>query len=159
MKKLGFILIAVLAACDDGTDDVVIIDDTPPGDEFPPPPGGYFEWRASIEATDIYDPLFGSALVRMNEGELAFTASIEIRNDIPGAVHPWHVHISTCGSGGPIVGSDDAYPRLFTGGDGFAGSDVLIRTGLDPNGVYHVNVHDSDFYFTTIIACGDLIPQ
>jgi hypothetical protein len=37
---------------------------------------------------------------------------------------------------------------------------VTIRNAaLDPEALYHVNVHESNAQFTTLIACGDLILQ
>ena len=162
MRILRLIPVALLAfGCTDDDDGTVVV--VPP-EEVPPdeiPPSNVFEWRADITSNDPYLwTLFGTANVLMNNGEAAFTASIDIRNDDPGVERPWHVHFGTCGSGGGIVGGDAAYPRLSTGLDGASAVAVTIRgVGLDPNAAYHVNVHESDFYFDTLIACGDLILQ
>jgi hypothetical protein len=164
MHKLTYVLFAaaLVGGCDDDDfddDDAIDVDDDGDGDGTTPPPSGVIEWRANVEPTNTTLQLMGNAVVRMTEGEQSFTASLEMRNDVPGAVRPWHVHFGNCGSGGPIVGTDNAYPRLTVGSGGAATSDVIVRVGLDPVGAYHVNVHESDQYFTTIIACGDLILQ
>jgi len=74
--------------------------------------------------------------VRMNEGEAAFTASVEIRNDLASSARPWHVHYGTCASGGGIVATTQPITpvhrtrrRSRTG--------VTIRgIGLDPSAAY-----------------------
>jgi hypothetical protein len=163
MRILTLVPLALLAfGCTDDDDGNIVVvpppDDTG-GDELPPP--SVIEWRADITSNDPFIwSLFGTGNVIMNNGEAAFTASVDIRNDEVGVERPWHVHLGTCGSGGPIVGDDTAYPRLFTGPDGASAVAVTIRgLGLDPNASYHINIHESDFYFTTLIACGDLIIQ
>jgi hypothetical protein len=67
------------------------------------------------------------------------------------------VHVGNCGSGGAIVGTDGAYPRISVGNDAAGVSEIQIRVGLDPLAQYHVNVHQSDAEFTRIIACGNLL--
>jgi len=162
MRILRLLPIAFLAfGCTDSDDDIVVV---PPTDEVPPdeiPPSDVFEWRADITSNDPFIwTLFGTANVLMNNGEAAFTASVEIRNDDVGVERPWHVHFGTCGSGGAIVGDEAAYPRLSTGLDGASAVAITLRgIALDPNAAYHVNIHESDFYFDTLIACGDLILQ
>jgi hypothetical protein len=163
MRILSLIPLALLAfGCTDDDDDgniVVVPPDDGTGDEIPP--SSVIEWRADITSNDPnLWTLFGTANVIANEGEGAFTASIEIRNDEPGVERPWHVHLGTCATGGPILGDDAAYPRLSTGLDGASALAITIRgITLDPNVAYSVNVHESDLYFTTLIACGDLIVQ
>jgi hypothetical protein len=166
LRLLPVALFTMLAVgCTDDDDGNVVVvpptdDDTGGGgDEIPPP--GVIQWRADITSNDPYIwSLFGTATVLMNEGEDAFTASVEIRNDVAGSARPWHVHFGTCASGGGIVGDDTAYPRLFTGSDGAAALAVTMRgVGLDPNAAYHVNIHESDAQFSVLIACGDMILQ
>lgn len=163
MRILRLLPVALLAlGCTDSDDDDIVV--VPPTDEVPPdeiPPSDVLEWRADITSNDPFLwTLFGTANVLMNNGEAAFTASVEIRNDDVGVERPWHVHVGTCGSGGPIVGNDADYPLLSTGLDGASAVAVTLRgIGLDPNVAYHVNIHESDFYFDTLIACGDLFLQ
>jgi hypothetical protein len=167
MKKLGLLALSLFAlSCTDDDDDDNIVVVPPSDDDTGGDTGGdqtptVLEWRANITSNDIYQgQITGSSQVLQNVGDTAFTASIDIRNDVPGTVRPWHVHFGTCGSGGGIVGSDAAYPRLAVGSDGAAGNTVTIRDiALDPAASYHVNVHESDAQFSLLIACGDLILQ
>jgi hypothetical protein len=164
MRILSLVPVALLTfgCTDDGDGNVVVV---PPsggggsGGEIPPT--NVFQWRADLTTNDpSLWMLIGTGNVRMNNGEQAFTASVDIRNDDPGVVRPWHVHLGTCDTGGPIVGTDAAYPRLSTGLDGTSAVAVTIRgIALDPNVAYHINIHESELYFTTLIACGDLILQ
>ncbi len=125
------------------------------------PPAVVFEWRATILSNDVLHwSVTGAATVREISGNNAFTASISLRNDLTGTARPWHVHAGTCADAGGIVGEDAAYPRLSIGTDGAAAATVMIRgAALDPEQPYHVNVHESNAQFTTLIACGDLILQ
>jgi hypothetical protein len=166
MRILSLIPLALLtvACTDDGDGNVVVVppsggDGTGSGSDIPPT--SVTQWRADITSNDPYLwMLFGTGNVIMNNGEQAFTVSVEIRNDDPDVVRPWHVHLGTCDTGGPIVGNDRAYPRLSTGLDGASAVAVTIRgIGLDRTDAYHINIHESDLYFTTLIACGDLIIQ
>jgi hypothetical protein len=173
--KLGFLAVIALAgACDDDAfdddDDDDDIDeaidegngsangsgsDTGSGSNAPLT----FEWRATLQPTEVNGTLQGDALVRQTEGEDSFTAGITIRVDTPGALRPWHVHLGSCGEGGAIVGSDADYPRLGVGTDGTATNEVQVRVGLDPAAAYSVNVHCSDAELDHIIACGNLVMQ
>jgi hypothetical protein len=74
-------------------------------------------------------------------------------------VRPWHVHVGTCESGGPILGDDAAYSRLTIGSDGTTAANVALRMPLDTREAYYVDVHFSDLEFNRIVACGDLILQ
>ncbi len=147
--------------CDDEGDDIVINPDDD-NDGIPEDnddgSASLYEWTTTLVGQGPY-PLSGSALVRQTIGESAFTASITIRGDVTGALRPWHVHLGRCGTGGAIVGTDSFYPRLSVDSTGTASADVRIVTVLDPAGSYSVNVHESDQYFTTIIACGELALQ
>jgi hypothetical protein len=158
INKLAFFAVATLVA---GCEDDDFDDRDFGGDDGNPPAtdGGptAIEWHATLQPTEVGRTIQGDAVVRMKVGEPAFTAAITVRTDTPGAIRPWHVHYGDCRSGGGIVGSDEAYPRLAVGTDGVAMSDVLIRIGLDPAAAYHVNVHCSDAEFDRIIACGDLV--
>jgi hypothetical protein len=164
MKRFAFFLSVALvaSACDDDDDDlfVDVNGNGIPDDQEPTPNPSVIEWRAALVNLDpsLY-ALQGDAVVAQVVGDAAFTATITIRNDTPGAVRPWHVHFNTCAAGGGIVGADTAYPRLTSGTDGAASSNVMVRVGLDPAVAYHVNVHKSDAEFNTLIMCGDLIRQ
>lgn len=166
MKNLCLVALTLMAvtACTDDDDDgdiIVVPPDDTGGDTGGDQTPTVFEWHANITTNDIYRwQLSGAATVLQNEGDTAFTASIDIRNDVPGAARPWHVHFGTCATGGGIVGDDAAYPRLANDGAGASSTTVTIRNiALDPAASYHINVHESDALFTTLIACGDLILQ
>lgn len=132
-------LAAVLAGCGD--------DDTVGDDE---------RSSASLEGTEGWEQLSGSATVRWVEGTTGFLANIELEGDEPDQVRPWHVHFGTCESGGAIVGPPDDYPPLEIDGNGSAEADATVDAELDRDEDYHVNVHLSEEDLDTIIACGDL---
>lgn len=115
------------------------------------------EWRASLVATEVDATINGDAVVMQRDGEDTFIATISIREDMPGALRPWHVRVRDCESGGDIVGLDSAYTRLGVGADGFSSTSDQIRVGLIPEAPYHVTVSFSDEMPDRIIACGDLI--
>jgi hypothetical protein len=155
-------LVLLAAACTDDDDgNIVVVPPTDDGSGGEIPPTDVFQWRADNTSNDPFLwTLFGTGNVIQNNGELAFTASVDIRNDDAGVVRPWHVHLGTCDTGGPIIGDDLRYPRLSTGLDGASAVAVTIRgVALDPDVAYHINIHESELYFTTLIACGDLILQ
>jgi len=156
MKRIALLLVAALAfgCSNDNNND---LDDFLDARITPVP--GTIEWRAHLVSLDQALGINGDATVVEVVNEAAFTASITIRNDVVGAIRPWHVHFGTCATGGAIVGEDAAYPRLQVGADGAATVNVMIRVGLDPALAYHINVHKSDAEFNTIIACGDMILQ
>lgn len=114
------------------------------------------EWSADIQGLGEWADISGEAEVRWEEGEEEFTATVDIENDAPGAVRPWHVHFNDCATGGDIVGADGDYPRLTIDEDGTASASVTVPQSLGPEARYHVNVHLSDEDLATIIACGDL---
>lgn len=168
MIKHGFVLVAALAVgCDldddDDDDNVIVITDTDgdgiPDDQEEIPPGTVpFEWGATLTGVGPYPVEGGSTVVLLDDGQ-AFTSTIAIRNDEPGAVRPWHVHFGTCGSGGGIVGPPEAYPALRVGGDGAAATQTNVFFELDPLAQYHVNVHLSETQLDILVACGNLIRQ
>ena len=167
MKTLGLLALSLLSfACIDDDDDGNIVA-TPPvddigdtGDDDDTPPA-VLEWQATLISTDVFQwQLTGFARVLQTVGNTAFTASISIRNDLPGTARPWHVHFGSCATGGDIVGEDAAYPRLSVDTGGASTGVVTIRDiALDPAALYHVNVHQSNAQLGTLIACGDLILQ
>jgi hypothetical protein len=162
MRKVAFVLIAALVAvgCDDDDDEIIVDVD---GDGIPDDIDDDIDveletvWRANLVGIGAFSTLVGDSTVVQGEGELAFNASITLRNDAIGAVRPWHVHFGVCASGGAIVGPADAYAPLVIGSDGAAVSDTLVRVGLDVNAPYHVNVHKSAAELDVIIACGNLV--
>lgn len=160
---LALSLTLFAAGCIDDDDEGTLViqppDDTGTGSDEPPLVT--LEWHAAIVSNDVLHwSVTGAATVLEVAGNTSFTANISLRNDLTGTARPWHVHAGTCATGGDIVGDDAAYPRLSIGTDGAASATVTIRDrALDPAAQYHVNVHESNAQFTTLIACGDLILQ
>lgn len=115
-----------------------------------------YEWSADIQGLGEWEDLEGEAEAQWTEDDDEFDTAVEIRNDEPGAVRPWHVHFNDCATGGGIVGLDDDYPRLEVDEDGTATASVTVPQRLEPGAPYHVNIHLSDDELETIIACGDL---
>jgi Cu/Zn superoxide dismutase len=118
--------------------------------------GDQVERNADLDGLGDFEELDGDANVRWTQGTSGFLATIELENDEPGAVRPWHVHFGTCGSGGEIVGSAGDYPLLEVGDDGQALATATVSEVLDSGEDYHVNVHLSETELGTIIACGNL---
>jgi hypothetical protein len=85
-------------------------------------------------------------------------AHADIRNAVPGAVHPWHVHRGRCGTDQGIFGPGDAYKPLKVGDNGRAISDARLPVPAPKTGDYFVNVHASARNMGTIVACGNLAP-
>ena len=161
-SKIAFLLVAALvgtSAC--GGDDETFPRGGTNGSGVIGPNGQpqpvIIEWRASLVATDVDATINGDAVVVQRDGEDTFIATISIREDMPGALRPWHVRFRTCESGGDIVGLDSSYTRLGVGADGFSSTADQIRAGLIPGAPYHVTVSFSDEMVDRIIACGDLI--
>ena len=128
----------------------------------PPPPGttsastpAGATWHASLQSMNGTN-VSGSATVAPAPG--GSTATINIRDAAAGAVHPWHVHVGTCSTGGGIAGPASAYSPLNVTAGGNANSTAQLPMTLDPTQSYHVNVHNSPSDMGTIVACGDLHP-
>ena len=128
----------------------------------PPPPGTVSastpagaSWRASLQSMNGTS-ISGSATVTPAPG--GSTANNNIRDAVAGAVHPWHVHVGTCSTGGGIAGPASAYSPLNVTSGGNANSSAQLPMTLDPTQSYHVNVHNSPSDMGTIVACGDLHP-
>jgi hypothetical protein len=85
-------------------------------------------------------------------------AEVSINNAVPGAEHPWHVHIGQCGSDRGIFGPAEAYRPLEVNGDGEAESSAELNVALPRSGQYFINVHASRENMGTIVACGNLAP-
>ncbi len=91
-------------------------------------------------------------------GSTPGTTAVEIA--ITGApangVHPWHVHVGSCSSGGDIVGPPTDYAPLTADANGAATSMATVNVPAPTSGDFHVNVHMSPTDLGTIVACGDL---
>lgn len=85
-------------------------------------------------------------------------AHVDLRNAVPGAVYPWHVHRGQCGTDQGIFGPADAYKPLKVSGNGRAISDAELPVPMPKTGDFFVNVHASDRNMKTIVACGNLAP-
>jgi hypothetical protein len=83
-------------------------------------------------------------------------ANVTLTGGSAGGDHPWHVHQERCDSDGPIVGDASEYPRLTPDEAGNASATILLDPRLDPEGTYHVDIHQS-VDDDTVVGCGDLI--
>ncbi|MBW3535656.1 MAG: hypothetical protein KY453_10660 [Gemmatimonadetes bacterium] len=124
---------------------------TPPA---PAPPAAPQEWRATLEGRGDFPNARASAHAVAAAGQTAI--GINFAGGESGATHPWHVHSGTCGSGGGVVGSGQAYPPLRPGANGNAAATARIDVALQRGQNYHVNVHRSSSDMGTIISCGNL---
>jgi hypothetical protein len=111
-------------------------------------------WVATLEATPSFSGVSGTAEV--STSTTSSTARISLAGGAAGAAHPWHLHLGTCGTGGPIVGEPAAYPPLQPGSDGRDTQVAVIGIVLTGEQSFFVNVHASRDDFATTVACGDL---
>ena len=163
MKNLAFLLVAAtsLAGCDDDDfdDDIDVDDDVEEGvedivDEANDSDGTFVVFTANITGVGAYAPISGVGRVLLDVPGV-FTADIDVRNDTPGAVRPWHVHFGNCASGGGIVGPPTSYRPLMISANGTDSVGAQVTASFDLAAPYHVNVHVSPADMT-VIACGDL---
>jgi len=115
------------------------------------------EWKAVLKP-GAGSSITGKAEVE-GEGDKATEAEISIKGATAGAELPWHVHSGKCGSAGPVVGADAAYPLLKVKRNGEAEAEAKLDIAAPTSGDYHVNVHKSAADMKTIVACGDLVLQ
>jgi hypothetical protein len=110
------------------------------------------DWETSLSST-------GGSVVRGTAKAQSVGVGTGVNISIEGAAasaeHPWHVHVGTCGSGGAVVGSANAYPPLLASSSGRASANTSIGVALRENERYHVNVHRSPTDMT-VISCGNL---
>jgi len=119
-------------------------------------PADTVEWRADIVGIGRFAAIRGDAHVMSTIGVKSIMAGADIQFDAPFAVRPWHVHVGPCATDGAIVGRPASYPLLRTNRGGRGDVTVGLPGGIEPDGVYHVDVHASAAELQTIIACGDL---
>jgi hypothetical protein len=111
-------------------------------------------WVATLEGTPSFSGVSGTAEV--STSTTSTTARVSIAGAAAGAAHPWHVHLGTCATGGPIIGDPAAYPLLQPGADGRDTRIAVIGVVLTSDQSYFVNVHASQDDLATTVACGDL---
>jgi len=150
----GCILLAIAGASCGGGRQAVELD--------PSAPVVATRWNGSLSTPPgllgVVD-MQGSAWMGPNEKDPGRTiARVDIRNAVPGAVHPWHVHRGQCGSDQGIFGPADAYKPLKVGDNGRATADATLPVPTPKTGDYFVNVHASARNMGTIVGCGNLAP-
>lgn len=111
-------------------------------------------WVATLEATPSFTGVRGTAEV--STSMTSSTATISLAGGAAGAAHPWHIHLGTCATGGPIVGEPAAYSPLQPGSDGRDTRVAVIGIVLTSEQRFFVNVHASQDDVATTVACGDL---
>jgi hypothetical protein len=103
--------------------------------------------------------LKGTGWMADEEGDTTKTrAFVAIQNAVPGAEHPWHVHVGQCGNDRGILGPAGAYEPLKVGGNGEAEESAELPLAVPVAGQYFINVHASRNNMGTIVACGNLAP-
>lgn len=112
------------------------------------------DWSGKLQGSAMYPNVTGTAKALVSEGKT--TVSVSLSGATPGGVHPWHVHLGRCGSGGQVYGDHSAYTPLQVGAAGRAEGNATINPQLDESKDYYVNIHASPSDMATIIACGDL---
>lgn len=91
----------------------------------------------------------------MAEGTIQI--AVNYKDDVAGAVRPWHVHVGSCEKGGPVFADAKAYTPLTVKSDGTAASKSTQKIALPESGSYYVNIHESASNMGKIVACGDLM--
>lgn len=84
--------------------------------------------------------------------------NITLTGGSAGGVHPWSVRAGLCGSEGPVVGEEEAYPLLSPNERGNASATATLDVTLDPAAEYHVVLRQSEAD-DTIVGCGDLVAR
>lgn len=97
--------------------------------------------------------------IEMEKGKAPKTtvASVDYKNDVAGAVRPWHVHVGSCAKPGPVLGDAKAYTPLTVTAAGTAKSTATLAIVMPEDGSYYVNIHESAANMSKIVACGDLL--
>jgi hypothetical protein len=85
------------------------------------------------------------------------TASVDYKNDVAGAVRPWHVHVGSCAKPGPVLGDAKAYTPITVGANGAGKATATLTMVMPEDGSYYVNIHESAANMSKIVACGDLL--
>ncbi len=83
-------------------------------------------------------------------------ATIQISNAESGGVHPWAVHMGSCGNDQGVFGSNNTYKALHVGSDGTASSSATLNEPAPKTGNYFVEVLASPTNTNTVIACGNM---
>ena len=84
--------------------------------------------------------------------------SIQLANVAPGGIHPWAIHVGSCGQDQGVFGSPDAYQSLKVGSDGKVTATTTIPMQTPNSGNYFVIVHASPQNMQTTLACGNMAP-
>lgn len=97
--------------------------------------------------------------IEMEKGKAPKTtvASVDYKNDVAGAVRPWHVHVGSCAKPGPVLGDPKAYTPLTVTAQGTAKGKATLSMTMPEDGSYYVNIHESAANMSKIVACGDLL--
>jgi hypothetical protein len=86
--------------------------------------------------------------------EASARASISISGAKAGE-YPWHVHSGRCGTEGPPVGAESAYPLIKVQPDGKGTAQTTVAFKPAAGTDYSVNVHKSKTD-KAVISCGNL---
>ena len=109
----------------------------------------------SYSAT-LAPPAGSSSTVNGTAGVKGSSAWVKLTGGTAGATYPWHVHVGTCGTNGPVFGSASAYKPVTIGSDGKGDSKATLSMPLPDTGSYYVNIHASASDMKTIVSCGNL---
>ena len=82
--------------------------------------------------------------------------SLTIEGGIPGSRYAWDIREGTCGSGGPVLPTEQAYMVVDLGDRGMGSTIVDVPTGLAPDKDYSVSLYGSATERTLVIGCGRL---
>jgi hypothetical protein len=84
--------------------------------------------------------------------------SISLTNAAPGGIHPWAVHIGSCGNDQGVFGTPDAYQPLKVGSDGKATATTTMPVATPQDGSYFVIAYAAPSNMSTTFACGNMAP-
>lgn len=87
----------------------------------------------------------------------ATIVSISYKQDVAGALRPWHVHVGSCAKPGPVLGDPSAYAALKVAPDGTTKGKATLALAWPSDGDFYVSIHESAANMRTIVACGDLL--
>lgn len=116
------------------------------------------EWAASIVGREGRK-VTGRATAKPTADGKGTDIAVMLAGDTPGATRPWHVHVGSCATGGPVYGGGRAYAPMAVDSNGESSAKATIAVPLSDTVGYYVNVHDAAAAMSIIVACGDLRKQ
>lgn len=112
-------------------------------------------WMGDVAGKDG-NPLSGSAMMMAGSDANTTQVDLQLKGDVAGAVHPWHIHIGSCTRPGAPLGGGKPYTPVTIGANGSGTSKAILPLAMPDTGSYYINIHDSAANMAKVVGCGDL---